>query len=508
MADSTYYVAGAALVGLVLLGINRMSKVATARRGNFLSMLAMALIVAVALVRTGEVGSIPVWACIAATLVVSLIVGARVKMIAMPQAVAILNGLGGLASALAAWVEIGRGGSRFSVISSALAIAVGLVTLSGSLVAAGKLARWFPQRSVRVPLHTPLSLVLVLAIAAFAALANPLWVALASIAFGILFSVRVGGADMPITISLLNSLSGVAAGIAGIAIGDAVLISVGGIVGASGLLLTQIMCRAMNRSLMHILLGSTSARAAEPAPEERPAPEAREGPPVRARTRILTAIPTALTGLSSAPTAAMALPARLVPPARGTGARAAPEEVEGEALGVTSSPTPTEVTAPPEAWEAKGAGSCGSTPGVSTTGGRSTPTEALVDAAEMLPTPMATAEPSTTPMAPPMTSPAAVEAEEPEAAEVKAAWWRFSPSMCCRPVRSMPMEEPEALAEAAAWGARNRSGIPCTTAAPARRARAVTGAQSARRAATAGGESAPRALAAATGGRANQGGLD
>jgi NAD/NADP transhydrogenase beta subunit len=280
MADSTYYVAGAALVGLVLLGINRMSKVATARRGNFLSMLAMALIVAVALVRTGEVGSIPVWACIAATLVVSLIVGARVKMIAMPQAVAILNGLGGLASALAAWVEIGRGGSRFSVISSALAIAVGLVTLSGSLVAAGKLARWFPQRSVRVPLHTPLSLVLVLAIAAFAALANPLWVALASIAFGILFSVRVGGADMPITISLLNSLSGVAAGIAGIAIGDAVLISVGGIVGASGLLLTQIMCRAMNRSLMHILLGSTSARAAEPAPEERPAPEAREGPPL------------------------------------------------------------------------------------------------------------------------------------------------------------------------------------------------------------------------------------
>ena len=185
-----------------------------------------------------------------------------------------------IASALAAWVEIGRGGSRFSVISSALAIAVGLVTLSGSLVAAGKLARWFPQRSVRVPLHTPLSLVLVLAIAAFAALANPLWVALASIAFGILFSVRVGGADMPITISLLNSLSGVAAGIAGIAIGDAVLISVGGIVGASGLLLTQIMCRAMNRSLMHILLGSTSARAAEPAPEERPAPEAREGPPL------------------------------------------------------------------------------------------------------------------------------------------------------------------------------------------------------------------------------------
>jgi NAD(P) transhydrogenase subunit beta len=80
----------------------------------------------------------------------------------------------------------------------------------------------------------------------------------AGLLFGIAFSIRVGGADMPITISLLNSLSGVAGGIAGIAISDPLLTSIGGIVGASGLILTQIMCRAMNRSLVDILLGKTS----------------------------------------------------------------------------------------------------------------------------------------------------------------------------------------------------------------------------------------------------------
>lgn len=82
---------------------------------------------------------------------------------------------------------------------------------------------------------------------------------LVAAAFGIVFSIRVGGADMPITISLLNSLSGVAAAVAGFAINDVLLVSVGGIVGASGLFLTQVMCKAMNRSLLDILLGKTVA---------------------------------------------------------------------------------------------------------------------------------------------------------------------------------------------------------------------------------------------------------
>jgi NAD(P) transhydrogenase subunit beta len=91
---------------------------------------------------------------------------------------------------------------------------------------------------------------------------------LTSALFGLYFSVRVGGADMPITISLLNSLSGVAGSIAGMAIGDVFLVAVGGIVGASGLLLTQIMCRAMNRSLLSILTGERH-RSQSPKPSAR-----------------------------------------------------------------------------------------------------------------------------------------------------------------------------------------------------------------------------------------------
>ena len=95
-------------------------------------------------------------------------------------------------------------------------------------------------------------------------------------AFGWLFVLRVGGADMPITISLLNSLSGVAGGIAGMAIGEPLLVAVGGIVGASGLILTEVMCRAMNRKLSAILTGATTVSAApkaeEPAVEEEPEP--------------------------------------------------------------------------------------------------------------------------------------------------------------------------------------------------------------------------------------------
>ena len=97
--------------------------------------------------------------------------------------------------------------------------------------------------------------------------------------FGVTFAIRVGGADMPITISLLNSLSGVAGAIAGMAIGDPLLVAVGGVVGASGLLLTQIMCRSMNRRLVDILLGRTSAapaQAARPAPPDAQAPARQE----------------------------------------------------------------------------------------------------------------------------------------------------------------------------------------------------------------------------------------
>ena len=199
-------------------------------------------------------------------------------MIEMPQLVALLNGLGGAASALVGIVALALAGKSpqfssgaFSLTTSALAISVGMITLSGSLIAAGKLHRILPQKQIVLKGHQVLTIVLLVLTVALVALSGILvptglmsikylWILLllnvvVSTLFGLVFSIRVGGADMPITISLLNSFSGVAGAIAGLALYDILLVAIGGIVGASGLILTQIMCKAINRSLIDILLG-------------------------------------------------------------------------------------------------------------------------------------------------------------------------------------------------------------------------------------------------------------
>jgi len=223
----------------------------------------------------------PVWVlyiAIAIGAILGAILGIRVKMIQMPQTVALLNGLGGGASAIVggfALLGIGAITAPFSLTTSALALAVGTLTLFGSLVAAGKLHKILPQKSIIFKGQqalTIVSLVLIATTIVIAALGiiptSLMWLILvtnilASASFGTLFSIRVGGADMPITISLLNSLSGVAGAIAGLAISDLLLVAVGGIVGASGLLLTQVMCKAINRKLFDILLGKTSCKMSQ-----------------------------------------------------------------------------------------------------------------------------------------------------------------------------------------------------------------------------------------------------
>ena len=255
----------AILALLVLAGISMMSKVKTAVAGNLLSALAMLCGIVATLFFAGVVS---VW-----TIYVSLLIGAlvgsllavRVKMIQMPQTVALFNGLGGGASALVGMMSVQ--GGPFVRFTALLAVAVGMVTLVGSLVAAGKLHRVLPQKPIVWKGHSLCSLLFLgltlgFVVAGIFAEGVGLAICLAGAfifasLFGLWFSLRVGGADMPITISLLNSLSGVAGAIAGMAIGDVFLVAVGGIVGASGLLLTQIMCRAMNRKLMRILTGGT-----------------------------------------------------------------------------------------------------------------------------------------------------------------------------------------------------------------------------------------------------------
>ncbi len=267
----TYKIVSILLAALVLGGLKLMSSPKTAVKGNRLGALSMLASVALVL-WTNNILTVPLlWAAILVGSSIGVIMGQKVAMIQMPQMVALLNGLGGGASALVALVEIlGKPQAMdwFSKLTGELALIVGAVTLTGSLIAAGKLDRRLNQKPVVLPNHSVYStgsLVLMgaLSLAAIPA-ASSAFVSISfvvlflGLGYGILFAIRVGGADMPVTISLLNSFSGLAGSICGFTIGEPLLVAVGAIVGASGLILTQIMCRAMNRSLGDVLSGSAS----------------------------------------------------------------------------------------------------------------------------------------------------------------------------------------------------------------------------------------------------------
>ena len=304
MDQTLIYVISALLSLLVMVGIALISKVRYASLGNSLSALAILAGIVFTLLTKENNGTpiITAWSLYPSLIIGTLIGGMfamRVKMIQMPQLVALLNGLGGGASALVGILSVAGIGetleaTAFSNFTGYLAIGIGLITLVGSLVAAGKLHRILPQKPQVWAFHsmaTVLSLVvmaILILIGTFSQYEGmPIFwliagVSIFSALFGLYFSIRVGGADMPITISLLNSLSGVAGAIAGMAIGDVLLVAVGGIVGASGLLLTQIMCRAMNRSLLSILLG-TKKTVAAPAPSSVATPSPAAAPKVEVK---------------------------------------------------------------------------------------------------------------------------------------------------------------------------------------------------------------------------------
>ena len=293
---------------LVLAGLWMMSRVSSSVNGNRTSILAMILAILVAFWGHGMVPLLCTLFFILIGLVIGFMMARKVKMIEMPEMVGLLNGLGGGASALVGIVTLmgitspevsitsaGMHADSFSLgafesSTGVLAVIVGMITLVGSLIAAGKLHRVIDGRPKVIKNH---SLYLTIALALCGVFfiwsffgvndGNAAWIICLSVLFaalfGGLFTIRVGGADMPITISLLNSLSGVAGSIAGMAIGNVMLVAIGGIVGASGLLLTQIMCRAMNRSLGDILLGKTAAPAGKKAAPKATAPAAAPATP-------------------------------------------------------------------------------------------------------------------------------------------------------------------------------------------------------------------------------------
>jgi len=269
--EMIYYIICGILSITILLGISLMSKVKTAVLGNRLSAISILLAIVLTLIYYDIISIKTVIIICLVMIAIGSIIGfylaKKVKMIQMPQMVALFNGFGGAASAIVGACAMFTYESTFNLATSIMALVIGSLTFTGSLVAAGKLAKIIDGRPIKWKAHefiTSLTLVIILAtviitlIFDLPVLLMMLIALVLSSFFGYAFAIRVGGADMPITISLLNSFSGVAGAIAGMAIGDILLVAVGGIVGASGLLLTQIMCKAMNRHLMDILLGKTS----------------------------------------------------------------------------------------------------------------------------------------------------------------------------------------------------------------------------------------------------------
>lgn len=274
-----YILAEILLAVAILLGIRLMGSPETAVRGNRLA--AVSLLAAILLVLWPS--TLLSWPIVLAALGIGGILGlglaSRVTMLQMPQMVALLNGLGGAASMLTVFAAMaGKDGTigLVSHVTGGLGVAVGGVTLSGSLVAAAKLHRILPQKPIRprgnriwTSALLFLLVLLVLLGTRFTGPETTLWlliVAVCALAFGTLFALPVGGADMPITISLLNSMSGVAASICGFVVEDALLVAAGAMVGAAGLILTRVMCSAMNRSLTQVLMGATAASTSDSTP--------------------------------------------------------------------------------------------------------------------------------------------------------------------------------------------------------------------------------------------------
>ena len=275
LIDVVPYAIDLVAVLLLALGIKGLSKVSSARSANGLAALAMGLAVVGLLVQLQPGPTAWLWIAAGTALggLAGLVTAQRVPMTAMPETVALFNGCGGMASLLVAlgvalyqsaepdWV------ARISIVIS---VFVGAITFSGSIVAMAKLQGWldtpaWTQSSLRHGVNLGLA-----ALCLAGAIGLPLepngwalWLLLgASTLLGVGVTLPIGGADMPVVISLLNSYSGVAAAAAGFVVGSQLLIVAGAMVGAAGLILTQVMCTAMNRSLVSVLFGGALGASA------------------------------------------------------------------------------------------------------------------------------------------------------------------------------------------------------------------------------------------------------
>lgn len=275
---------------LFIFGLKRMSRIRTARQGNIIASVAMALAVGGTLVELGLIDYRWILGGVVVGSAIGGLVALRVPMTSMPEMVALLNGAGGAASALVALaffythvIEAGGAGTVGEIVGGAstltlfLSVWIGALTLSGSLVAFGKLSGKMRGAPILLPGRHALNVALIAAVlvvgVSFGWFApgvgsgpSLLWGLVAlSLVLGVTLVIPIGGADMPVVVSLLNSYSGIAASMTGFVIGNNLLIISGAMVGAAGLILTQIMCKAMNRSLANVVLGGFGGGGDAPA---------------------------------------------------------------------------------------------------------------------------------------------------------------------------------------------------------------------------------------------------
>ncbi len=257
---------------IFVIGLRMLTNASTARRGNQLSAVAMLIAVLATLVQSGMklewiLGGIIVGAAIGAYAAI------RVKMTEMPELVALLNGTGSLASLLVAWAEYHASlvVAPFTGIAVIIAVTIGGMASTASVVAFLKLSERISGRPILYPNQQLINASILVAVLLLAAVfvifpASSYWalilIILLVLVLGVLAVLPIGGADMPIVVSLINSSTGLAAAAAGFIISNPVLIVAGALVGASGLILTQIMCKSMNRSLGNVLFSGFGAEVA------------------------------------------------------------------------------------------------------------------------------------------------------------------------------------------------------------------------------------------------------
>jgi NAD(P) transhydrogenase subunit beta len=269
--DTAVHLVQLAGAACFVIGLHRMRSPATARDGNLLSAGAMAVVLlatGVALVVDNRVPATS-WVVGLAGIATGGLVGAyaarTVAMTAVPQLVSVFNAMGGGAAALVAVQDLSSGGSAggFPAATGGLGVLIGGVTFTGSLVGAGKLQGWVPGRPLVFRGARPVSALLVLGgiagtgwlVASPGSAVALAGVAVAGLGFGVLLVLPIGGADMPVVISLLNAFTGTAVAMAGFVLGDTALIIAGALVGSSGAILTRLMAAATNRSVPAIVAG-------------------------------------------------------------------------------------------------------------------------------------------------------------------------------------------------------------------------------------------------------------